>query len=207
MLFRRFYNKEDLKNRAQKINAFRPDLTVCLHYNVHEEESTNGSNVGLSLKNYNMTFVPGSFCSNELNEKESRYEFMRLLVSCDLERSVTLSRCIISRLGETLKVPVVSKNDQGPYLEKVCLEVAPGIYSRNLALTRQVHGPICYGETLCQNNIDEVEGLNRRDLEVGCLRGPKRAQEVAEGYFLGIMDYFSLLVNQKDSLSLVERHP
>jgi hypothetical protein len=34
-LFRRYYNPLDLKARAQKINAFSPDLTLVLHYNSH----------------------------------------------------------------------------------------------------------------------------------------------------------------------------
>lgn len=34
-LFRVYYNKEDLRKRAKKINDFSPDITLIIHYNPH----------------------------------------------------------------------------------------------------------------------------------------------------------------------------
>ena len=128
----------------------------------------------------------------ELSDKESRYEFMRLLVSGDLERSLYLSQSILNRFVEHLDVPIISSNDGVHFMNRVSLEQSPGLYSRNLALTRLVHSPICYGETLIQNNIDECLNLSRQDFEIGGQKCSSRIKQVAEAYFAGIKDYLSI---------------
>ena len=188
-LFRRFYNPLDLRARAEKINAFKPDLSVVLHYNSHHVEEEYSSNNCVSSKNYNLVFVPGSFCRNELASEDSRYEFMRLLVTRDLDESRRLSRCILDAFYRKLAVPVVENSDGVAYLDKVCLAVEKGIYARNLALTRLIHGPVCYGETLIQNNIDECLNLTRKDFVIGGIECSSRIKEVAEAYFEGIKRY------------------
>jgi len=188
-LFRRFYNPLDLRARAEKINAFQPALSVVLHYNSHHVEEEYSSNNCVSSKNYNLVFVPGGFCRNELVEEDSRYEFMRLLVTEDLEESRRLSRCILDAFNKKLSVPVVENSDGASYLDKVCLAVEKGIYARNLALTRLIHGPVCYGETLIQNNIDECLNLARKDFVIGGIECSSRIKEVAEAYFEGIQRY------------------
>jgi len=61
----------------------------------------------------------------------------------------------------------------------------PGVYCRNLQLTRYIHSPLVYGETLYQDNINECIMLNQeRDKTKN-----KRIQQVADAYFQGILDY------------------
>lgn len=188
-LFRRHYNRLDLRARCEKINAFGPDLSVMIHYNSHAGRDEVSSNHDVVSNNFNLVFVGGAFCSNELIDPESRYEFFRLLVSDDFSRSVKLSRSILDKFVSKLKVPVVSAADGSRYLESVCHEVEPGVYARNLALTRLVHGPICYGESLVQNNIDECLNLARKDFVINGLHCSSRIKEVAEAYFEGIKEY------------------
>lgn len=188
-LFKRYYNPLDLRARAQKINVFSPDLTIVLHYNSHHVEEEYSSNNCVSSKNYNLVFIPGAFCRNELVEEDSRYEFMRLLVTSDLEESTKLSKCILEAFDQKLKVPVIDASDGARYLEKVCLEVEKGVFARNLALTRLIHGPVCYGETLIQNNIDECLNLARKDFVINGVSCSSRIKEVAEAYFEGIQTY------------------
>src|SRR5208283_831994 len=64
ILFRSFYNNLDLRARAEKINAFNPELTIIIHYNAGPGETCSS--------NYNMTFIPGSFLKNELSNKAAR---------------------------------------------------------------------------------------------------------------------------------------
>ncbi len=188
-LFGKYYNPLDLRARAKKINQFAPDLSVVIHYNSQDGENNGPSNHTISPVNYNMVFVPGAFCHNELADRDSRYEFMRLLVSEDLHGSLTLSQAILEKFGEHLQVPPVSKSDGANYLNRVGIKIGEGIYARNLALTRLIHGPICYGETLIQNNIDECVRLNRRDFVIGGVWCSSRIKQVAEAYFEGIKSY------------------
>ncbi|MBS0629239.1 MAG: N-acetylmuramoyl-L-alanine amidase [Verrucomicrobia bacterium] len=189
-MFGKYYNPLDLRARAKKINQFGPDLSVVIHYNSQDGENNGPSNHTVSPVNYNMVFVPGAFCQNELADQDSRYEFMRLLVSHDLHHSLILSQAILEKFSEHLLVPPVTKADGANYLNRVGIKIGEGIYARNLALTRLIHGPVCYGETLIQNNIDECVKLNRRDFVINGVWCSSRIKQVAEAYFEGIRDYF-----------------
>lgn len=189
-LFRMYYNIEDLRTRAQKINDFSPDITLIIHYNMHLDDTGQEGNELLTLSNYNLAFIPGAFAHGELKSKEDRYEFLRLLLGDTAEKSLELSQCIVEEFVRYLNVPLISQRDKVSYIEKACLFQAPGVYSRNLALTRLIHSPLCYGETLIQNNQDEAYKLAFFD---GCeLESPcsHRIQQVAQAYFEGIKKYF-----------------
>lgn len=188
-LFRKYYNPLDLRARAEKINAFAPDLTVVIHYNSHHVEGESSSNHCVTSRNYNLVFIPGAFCRGELTEYENRYEFMRLLATENLHYSLKLSRSILSQFHKHLKVPSVNRADGAYYLDKVCLQLEEGIFARNLALTRLVHSPVCYGETLIQNNIDECQNLSRSDFVIAGKKCSSRIKQVAEAYFAGIKEY------------------
>lgn len=185
----KYYNQADLHARAEKINAFEPDLSIVIHFNSHHGKDQNSSNSSVTPSNFNMVFLPGAFMSAELVDRENRYEFMRLLVSDDLRKSLRLCQTILSKFTENLCVPVVAAADGARYLDNACLKIEEGIYARNLALTRLIHGPVCYGETLIQNNIDECVNLSRSDFVISGVTCSSRIKQVAEAYFEGIKDY------------------
>jgi N-acetylmuramoyl-L-alanine amidase len=185
-IFRNYYNREDLIARAKKINEFSPDVTIVIHYNSH---STNNDS-HLTESNYSLAFIPGAFGKGELNTVEARYELMRLLLTNDLEESLKLSEYITAQFVKQLGIPLIVETEKTSYTDKVCLLQKPGIYSRNLALTRLVHGPVCYGETLIQNNQDEVYRLAERTTSISGVPCSGRIKEVARAYFEGIKEYF-----------------
>lgn len=185
-LFRN-YNREDLRVRAKKINEFKPDVTVIIHYNAHDESEKQQT---ITHANYNLVFIPGGFRKKELSTSEERYEFIRLLVTDDLEESLKLSQCLVHEFVTKLKVPLITENDRNSYINSSCLKISEGVYSRNLALTRMVHGPLCYGETLIQNNEHEALKLDARNIDINNITCSSRIREVAEAYFEGIKRYF-----------------
>lgn len=184
------YNQIDLHARADKINAFNPDLTIVIHYNSHTGDDQKSSNSTVTPANFNMVFVPGAFFGEELMDAHSRHAFLRLVTTDDLKRSHELSQKLIAKMTETLRIPSVVSGDGARYLESACLKVEEGIYARNLALTRLVHGPVSYGETLVQNNVDECLNLNRKDFVINGIQCSSRVKQVAEAYFEGIKTYF-----------------
>lgn len=190
-LFRDEYNKLDLIARAEKINAFSPDLTLVIHYNAHLTDEEKEKKAVLTECNYNLAFIPGAFGKNELNRLRDRYEFLRLIVSDDIEESLKLSSHIVNQLVANLNTPLIDENEKTSYTKASCLLQDQGIYSRNLALTRLVHGPVCYGETLVQNNVEEVYRLSSHEITIGGVPCSKRIQQVAEGYFEGIKEYLN----------------
>ena len=185
-IFRRFFLTEDLRERARNINEFHPDLTLVIHYNVDE---TNANWNKPSKKDYNMAFVGGSFTDEELDKPEAKIEFLRLLLTDDIERSTEFSKYIIESLVEKTGVPA-ALDSNAVYLRDNCMKTnLKGVYCRNLTLTRKVKGVICYGESLYQDNINECKALSKKDVKIGEMQTSKRVEEVAEAYYEGIINY------------------
>ncbi len=180
--FRSVFKDLELQKRAEIINNYQPDFTVIIHYNVDE---TNAGWTKPANKNFNMTFVGGAFMKNDLSTPEKRFEFLRLLTSEDLEKSIALSTDMVKSFEKNLNVKTAAYAD-AKYLVQGCLPTDEvGVYCRNLQLTRYIHCPLVYGETLYQDNINECVLLNKE-----CDKTKnERVQQVAEAYFQGILNY------------------
>jgi N-acetylmuramoyl-L-alanine amidase len=189
-IFRTHYNREDLKERAKIINEFSPDITIVIHYNAHLTEEEEKQKSLVTKCNYNLAFIPGAFGSGELKTIGDRYEFLRLIVTDQIHESFKLSECITRQFVKQLGIPLIAADEKTSYTEASCLMQAPGIYCRNLALTRLVHSPVCYGETLVQNNQDEIYRLSEHNTSVENIPCPQRVKEVAQAYFEGIKEYY-----------------
>ena len=180
--FRLVFKDLELQKRAELINAFHPDFTVIVHYNVDE---MNTGWVKPGTKNYSMAFIGGGFTGSDLSTPEKRFEFFRLLVSNDLEASEELSGSVVQSLADQLLVKPAGKMD-ATYLHKGCLYTGrAGVFCRNLQLTRNIHGPLVYGETLYQDNIGECVLLNQ---ETDKLKNA-RVKQAADAYYQGIKKY------------------
>lgn len=180
--FRHGFKHVELTKRASTINEFKPDLTAIIHFNVDEK---NNDWTRTTDKDFNMCFVGGAFMRNDLAEPDKRFEFLRLVISPDLEESITLSSSVVKSFSKTLNIPAAKISDAS-YLQKGCIATPyQGVFCRNLQLTRMIHGPIVYGESLYQDNKNEALLLQQETNKLN----NKRIQEVAEAYYQGIMNY------------------
>ncbi len=180
VLFADVFGSVDMAVRAKKINAFQPNITVIIHYNVNEK------NLGwkhTTDKDYVMAFVPGCVTSKDFGTLNGRLNFLRLLLSPDIENSIKLSSSVVKNISSKLNVPLVEKSD-ATYLTEHCLSTPEkGVYSRDLALTRLIKGPLVYGEPLYQDNNEECILLTAKD--------ENRLKLVAEAYYEGIVGYIN----------------
>ena len=185
-IFRRFFLQEEIYERARKINEFNPTLTLIIHYNVDE---TNQNWNKPTKKDFNMAFVGGSFGADELVQPEARIDFLRLLLTEDIEKSIDFSKYIVEGLVQKTGIPSAT-DSCAIYLRDNCMTTGVnGVFCRNLALTRMVKGALCYGESLYQDNINECKALSKNEITVDEMKSSKRVEEVAEGYFQGIINY------------------
>lgn len=193
-IFRGFYNNLDMRARAKAIQEFKPDVAVAIHYNAGGENDTGtGENLG-TTENFNMVFVPGGFGEFELVTQESRYEFMRLIVSGDLERSIALGEHLSEHFSHALNIPLIPEGQKTPtdYLKKYCKPTGVrGVFCRNLALTRLPHCPTVYGETLYQDNFEECQKLATTDLEIDGYKTSSRVKTVAQAYFQALLTTYA----------------
>ncbi len=181
-IFRVIFRDLDLAKRAELINNFKPDLTAVIHYNVDE---TNLEWQKPSTKNFNMTFIGGAFMKTDLPTIEKRFEFLRMIISDDIEKSLALSSETIKSFEKNLNVKTAQPKD-AKYLSEGCIATdKKGVYCRNLQLTRYIHSPLVYGETLYQDNINECKLLNAETDKTK----NKRVQQVAEAYYQGMLNY------------------
>ena len=188
--FKYVYSYIDFVNRSRRINEFMPDVTFVMHYNADEagERQENGY-WPVTDNNYSMVFVPGAFMYGELMKKDARIEFLRLLLTPDLEESIRLSGFLIDNLQKNLGVnPIDSKSSA--MLNSSSLPTGKeGVFSRNLYLTRAVESPVAYIEFLFQDNEKEAILLSDKSIRIGNLVTSKRVQQVAYSALESIQDW------------------
>ncbi len=182
----KIYNHIDIRKRAEKINAYQPHITIIIHYNVDADNIPWNKP---SNKNLNMVFIPGAFAKGELNKKEERFHFLRLLVCDDIDQSYQLAACAAKSFTEELKIPLAKQNDC-KYLDEYCSAIKDGIFIRNLSLLRLVKGAVIYGETLYQDNIDELILLSQKTKSYNGINYSPRIEDVANAYYKSIVEYF-----------------
>ena len=187
LLFHRYFKHEDNKKRIAKINAFEPHLTMIMHYNV---DANNRPWKRPTRQNKSMAFVGGSFMRGELYDPERRFNFLRLLLTEDIESSIHLSKNVLNELNRQLGIQSISlQNDQKFLKRSSILTSVQGVYARNLALSSRVHGTLCYAEPLYQDNAKEARLLAKKDYEIDGRKVPNRIAEVAEVYKTAIVQY------------------
>jgi len=189
-IFRRYYNRLDLLARAEKINQFNPDLTLIIHYNAHDEKNSNSF---YTSKNFNLVFIPGAFSRLELKTKRDRYEFVRLLLTDHIEKSLSLSQHIVKELTDHTQLPLQDYDSAFGYITNCSIRIDKGIFCRNLGLTRLIHSPLCYGETLIQNNKEEIERLKNKDTTIHGIGCSSRIKQIATAYYKGINRYLTTM--------------
>lgn len=164
-IFRSTYNFLEIEKRAEIINNFNPDVTISCHYNLGGIYDDRGLNPG-TQDDHMLFFVAGAFKRGHLRDEgirksslkspDSRYEFVRLLVTNDIEESIKLAQIGLKHAKKTLNIRT---GDDQNYHKVLCLKQSDGIYHRNLMLSRLVHSPIIYFEPLCQDNFQNVKIL------------------------------------------------
>ncbi len=192
-IYRRFFTPLDLRARANKINTFRPHLTLIVHYNVDKENWEKRDREGYfkpGYDNYCMAFIPGGILKGELSTPYRRMHFLYLLVSTNIEESMRLSHSFIKASIKHTDVPVVEYQHWPDYLYDYCLPTeADGVFARNLALNGLVTSPLCYGESLCQDFWRELMWLSEPEFEIEGVIAPARVKAVADAYVEAVVNY------------------
>ena len=214
-VIRLMFNTFDMRVRAEKIDNFNPHLTLMIHYNSGWTKKEGDFDL-TSPKNYNIAFIPGSFMTGELPTQEDRINFVRLLVSQEIDADIALSSIVLKKVSETTEIlPIqneeeldyvetqrsekeIKEGTQLNYLRRACLPTGvTGIYARNLGMTRMVEGPMCYMESLCQDNEQECLLLNERSVEVDGVMTSPRVIQVAHACYNAILEYVGATSEEK----------
>ncbi|MGZ3885416.1 MAG: N-acetylmuramoyl-L-alanine amidase [Bacteroidia bacterium] len=188
LFFWTFFRDYELVARANKINAFNPDVSVIIHYNVDEKNAPWGK---ASRKDLTMCFIGGAFIKSDLKKPNNKLHFLRLLLSDQVEKSESLSHYTVSEMSQNLKISKARPTDADYLVEKGIKSSQEGVFCRNLILTRYINSPLVYGESLYQDNLNECSWLNSCNYVAYGYKIPERIHQVAKSYFDAIMKYYS----------------
>ncbi|MHB8403150.1 MAG: N-acetylmuramoyl-L-alanine amidase [Bacteroidia bacterium] len=187
ILYSSFFKDYELQHRAMVINAFAPDLTVIIHYNVDEK---NTAWQKPSDKNFCMAFIPGCLIADNLKTIQGKLNLLRLLLCNDLDESEKISGLVVTQLSKQLNIPVANKTDASYLSEHCTSSPTKGVYSRNLALCRLVKTPLVYGECLYQDCENECYALTQNTETFYGIQTNKRVVLAAQSFYNAIMKYY-----------------
>jgi hypothetical protein len=205
-----FFNSHyEMPYRARIINDFHPHITILVHYDANEGDPSYQrkylrikeiaerpgpcgkrmedirdvvDTIEETKKNFCSVYVPGCFLRGELDAMESRIEFLRLIISPDLDNCIRFSKNVIENFHRHLEVPV----SRGSFPASLPVGLwRNGVYARNFRMTRLVHGTLCLGEPLQQNNLQEALQLE----EITGGKMPDRVKAVARAYHEAVLGY------------------
>lgn len=179
-----FIFRADLQARIAAINAFQPHMTIVIHYDASKANSLQYATNAVKV------YVPGNVMTGELAAKEDRQLILQhALEGARWNQSVRFSAAVAAKMSDTLKIPV-DKNSVGYN----AMKVTDGVFSRNLALTRDViYGVQTYLECLNYDNAYEYARLAKKD-KTGNFNGvdfqySSRIDDVVEGITNGVLEY------------------
>lgn len=188
-----YATREDLFFRNDLIRSFKPDLTVVIHFDAATREPQ------ANVSNQSFAYVVGNFPSTDFATSEIRERILAHLSQQKMwQQSVSLSQLILKEVSKDLNVPLAQEAPWG-------LPVAPGVFTRNLVLSRQnTYSPMTYLECLYYANQAEFDRLSRLDggtIEIGgkSLPYPDRLNVLASAITQGIVNFIHI---PDDSASL-----
>lgn len=185
-----FFRDFDLQNRAEKINRFKPDISVIIHYNVDEK---NAPWRDFTETNFTMAFIGGGFTVGNMLGTEMKTNFLRLLLSPQLDLSETLAAQTVQQFHRLLNIPIAKQKDAVYLMKSSMPSASRGVYCRNLLLCRQINSVLVYGEALYQDNSAEAAQLMKWESNYEGITTSERTLKTAEAYFEGLKAY----VNEK----------
>lgn len=144
-----FVLKEDLWARASKINSFNPDIVLIIHYDVLPNNG-DGHAVNPNSPNQTKVYVSGAYFDTEFGSRLARSQFAKkLLDQTQWEESIRLGKEIVSEFKTQMHIDPTKSAENS-------IKVAPGIFSRNLTLSRFLNAPaVAYLECLFYNRPQE----------------------------------------------------
>lgn len=153
-----FVLREDLAARIRRFEAFAPDISFSIHY---DTQNAPNNPTGVNTRAYSRvkTYVHGSLTAEEWATGTHRRAYLlHALDTKSWDASFSLATSVVNSLSGTLGL----RFDQGG--GGTSRMVAPGVFSRNLYLTREADRHAhTYIECLHYNDPTEFKAMLRKD--------------------------------------------
>jgi len=172
--------RADIAARAQLVNReFKPDLTVCLHFNAVPWNERRD----LVDDNRLAVFVHGNYLPGEVADDEQKFHLLSKL----LERSHDTELAVTDAVARSL-ARATGLEPLPPSENAVPITDNPYLLVRNLGANRQIHGPVIYLEPYYMNNRIVYQRLQLGDYDGEKKIGRKRYRSIFREYADAVAD-------------------
>ncbi|MCE9626176.1 MAG: N-acetylmuramoyl-L-alanine amidase [Deltaproteobacteria bacterium] len=185
-----FYRVAEIRARAALVNAvFRPDLTICLHFNAGDWGNPEAPRT--AKVNHLHVLVPGAAQPEEWALDDVRFEMVQRMLEGTYRVEIPLAESIADALAASTGLPpalvpggAVQKIGKNPY-----------VWARNLLANRLYESPTVFIEAYVMNHPETIARIAAGDYEGARKISEKSFTSIytdyAEGVARGILDYYS----------------
>ena len=151
-----FILREDLSARAEKVQAFDPDLTLIIHSDAQDPVPMD------TLPEITRAYVPGALAETEYAGTRVKAEMAARLLQADkLQESLEISRAIVQSVSKKLNTRLPTHDMD------TTIALEPGIFARNLVLNHAItKGATSYIECLMYGSRKEFDRLKQKDYQM-----------------------------------------
>jgi len=147
----------DIAARARRINdEFKPDLTVCIHFNAAPWNSRRD----LVASNRLGVFVHGNYLPDEVADDEMKFFLMSKLLERSHNFELSVADAVARSLARATGLPPLGASDNS-----VAVRGHRYLLLRNLGMSRRTRGPVIYLEPYFMNNATVYERLQLGDYD------------------------------------------
>lgn len=172
-----FVRRVEINARAAALKKFRPDLTVCLHF-----DAGNPINPVDRLH----LIINGSYTKSELADDELRQAMISKILGQVYYEEVALSSAVATSMGTQLKLDAFSYGRRTESVRPVPNE--PYLWCRNLLANCLYPGPVVYTEPYAMNNLITARRLVSGDYEGTQVFSGKRYRSIYKEYAEAVAD-------------------
>ncbi len=187
-----FHRNDEIQARAELINRWKPDVTLCIHFDAkgwtnEKEKLTDDSRL--------VVFVHGNYLPSELENEEGKLGLFAKLLEGSADTELKLADCISRAMAKTTGLP--SPNKQPPDGSSGWLQIGenPYVYARNLLANRLYQGAVIFLEPYYQNNPIVYQRILAGDYEgereIAGRKFRSIFRDYADGVTEGLLEFYA----------------
>lgn len=194
-----FYRSAEIFARAEVVNALKPDLTLCVHYNA-APWGTLG-NPQLIDQSKLVLFVNGAYQESELSYDDEKFNLLIKLLDDTYQWELRGANFVAEELLHTFKMPAETYTGWN-MVKKVG---GDSVFARNLMASRTFRGPVVFVEGPYMNARDAYPRLIAGDYEgtrpFNGVEQPSIFREYATAVTAGVVRYFTNVKSDSTALT------
>jgi N-acetylmuramoyl-L-alanine amidase len=187
-----FYRNDEIQARAELVNQWKPDVTLCIHFDAKGWTSEKDK---LTEDNRLVVFVHGNYLPSELESEDGKLGLFAKLLEGSAEIELKLADSISRALAQSTGLPPPNKHPPGGSSGWLLLGENPYVYARNLLANRLFQGPVIFLEPYYQNNPVVYQRILAGDYEgereIAGQKFRSIFRDYANGVVAGLLEYYA----------------